>query len=104
MACDSMHSRGAHTVQMEGHTCIIEEHICPGVGHNVLSRNISREEQGVETTMEHTTSTTPGGQLGQGTTAPAGNCEIGHSLHLICALTPSVPSTPHLRSKQCVEQ
>ena len=53
-ACDSMHSRGAHTVQMGGHTCIIEEHICPGEGHNALSRNISREEEGMKTTMEHT--------------------------------------------------
>ena len=42
--------------------------------------------------------------VGSWGTTPAGNCEIGHSLHLICALTPSVPSTPHLRSKQCVEQ
>ena len=32
-ACDSMHSRGAHTVHMGGHTCIIEEHIHLGVGH-----------------------------------------------------------------------
>ena len=33
MACDSMHSRGAHTVQMGWHTCIIEGHIYLEEGH-----------------------------------------------------------------------
>ena len=50
-ACDSMHSRGAHTVQMGGAHMYYRGAHLPRSGSYVLSRNISREEQGLETTM-----------------------------------------------------